>query len=76
VLLKYAGVKSWSAFERGMLFWDIKENNGAFRIASQRKQPDGMWRDDLEQIITFPPGATADDVIERMIAILQGAVRK
>jgi hypothetical protein len=54
VLLKYAGVKSWSAFERGMLFWDIKENNGAFRIASQRKQPDGMWRDDPEQIITFP----------------------
>jgi hypothetical protein len=46
VLLKSAGVKSWSAFERGMLFWDIKENNGAFRIASQRKQPDGIWRDD------------------------------
>jgi hypothetical protein len=76
VLLKYAGVKSWSAFERGMLFWDIKENNGAFRIASQRKQPDGMWRDHPEQIISFPAGATADDVIERRIAILQGAVRK
>ena len=76
VLLKYAGVKHWSAFERGMLFWDISENDGIFRIASQRKEPDGMWRDDPEQIITFPPGATADDVIERMIAILQGAVRK
>ena len=45
--------KSWSAFERGVLFWDIKENNGAFRIASQRKEPDGMWRDDPEQIIPF-----------------------
>ena len=33
-----------------------------------------MWRDDPEQIITFPPGATADEVIERMIAILQAAV--
>jgi hypothetical protein len=76
VLLKYAGVKSWSAFERGVLFWDIKENNGAFRIASQRKEPDGMWRDDPEQIITFPPGATADEVIERIIAILQAAVRR
>jgi hypothetical protein len=75
VLLKYAGVKSWSAFERGMLFWDIKENNGAFRIAGQRKQSDGMWRDDPEQTIAFPPGATVDDVVERMIAILQAAVR-
>jgi hypothetical protein len=33
-----------------------------------------VWRDDLEQIITFPAGATADQVIERMIAILQAAV--
>jgi hypothetical protein len=75
VLLKYAGVGSWSAFERGMLFWDIKQNNGAFRIAGQGKQPDGMWRDDPEQIVTFPPVATVDDVVERMIAILQSAVR-
>jgi hypothetical protein len=34
-----------------------------------------MRRDDPEQIITFPPSATADDVIERMIAILQNAAR-
>jgi hypothetical protein len=33
-----------------------------------------MWRDDPEQIISFPAGATADEVIERMIAILQAAV--
>jgi hypothetical protein len=58
-----------------MLFWDIKENDGVFRIAGQRKQPDGMWRHDSEQIVTFPPGATADEVVERMIAILQAAVR-
>jgi hypothetical protein len=34
-----------------------------------------MWRDDPEQTIAFPPGATVDDVVERMIAILQAAVR-
>jgi hypothetical protein len=76
VLLKYAGVKHWSAFERGMLFWDITGNDGIFRIAGQRKEPDGMWRDDPEKIITSPPGATDDDVTERMIAILQAAVRR
>jgi hypothetical protein len=57
VLLKYAAVKSWSAFERGMLFWDITEEDGMLRIAGQREQPDGMWRDDPEQIVTFSPGA-------------------
>ena len=69
VLLKYAAVKSWSAFERGMLFWDITAEHGMFRIAGQRKQSDGMWRDDPEQIVTFPPGRAADEVVERMIAI-------
>jgi hypothetical protein len=76
VLLKYAGVKSWSAFERGMLFWDITEEHGTFKIAGQRKHPDGMWKDDPERTFTFPSAATIDDVIERMIAILQDAARK
>lgn len=75
ILLKYAGVKSWSEFERGMLFWTIKNRDGVFQIASQKKQPDGMWRDDPEQVVTFSPGTSADEVIDRMIAILQGAAR-
>jgi hypothetical protein len=76
ILLKYAGVKSWSAFERGMLFWDITEKDGKLKIAGQRKEADRMWRDDPEQIITFAQGATVDEVIDRMIAILQDAARK
>ncbi len=71
VLLKYAGVKSWSAFERGMLFWTIKSNDASFQIAGQKKQPNGMWNDDPEQMVILPSKATTDDVIERMIAILQ-----
>jgi hypothetical protein len=76
ILLKYAGVKSWSAFERGMLFWDITENKNIFQIAGQRKQPDGMWRDDPEQAITFPLGAAVDFVVDRMITMLQDAARQ
>ena len=75
VLLKYAGVKSWPAFERGMLFWDITDEDGMFRIAGQKKESDGMWHDDAEQIVAFPRGATTHDVVERMIAILQAAIR-
>jgi hypothetical protein len=75
VLLKYAWVKSWSAFERGMQLWALKEKDGIFQIAGYTKQLDGMWRDDPQQTITFPPGSTVDDVIARMIAILQDAAR-
>jgi hypothetical protein len=76
VLLKYAGVRSWSAFERGMSFWTIKSNDTSFQIAGQRKQLNGMWKDDPEQTVIFPSEATVDDVSERMITILRDAARK
>jgi hypothetical protein len=76
ILLKYAGVKSWSEFERGMLCWTIKKQDGIFQIASQVKHPNRMWRDDPEQIVSFPACTPTGEVIDRMVAILQGAARK
>jgi hypothetical protein len=73
VLLKYAGVKRWSEFERGMRFWNIENNDGIFQIAGEAKQPEGYWKPDPKQTITFPPGTSADAVIDRMIAILHEA---
>ena len=75
VVLKYAGVKSWSAFARGASSWTIKEKNGVYQIVGYRMRPDG-WVEDPEQTTNFPPGSSVDEVIERMIAILQGAARK
>jgi hypothetical protein len=76
LLPKYAGVKSWSAFERGMMFWTIKEKNGAFQIAGQSKRADRGWRTDLDRTIDFPLNTTTDDVVDRMIAIVQEEVAK
>lgn len=75
VLLKYAGVKSWSAFERGMLLWNIVEKDGIYQIAGHTKQPNGMWKEDPEQMIKFTPETSLDIVIDRMITILQDATR-
>jgi hypothetical protein len=75
VVLKHAGVKSWSTFERGMSIWGLEQKNGVFAIIGKRKQPNGTRIDDSERTITFPLGATVDNVINRMIAILQDAVR-
>ena len=73
VVLKYAGVKSWSAFERGAQFWTIEERNGRFQIAGQRRQSDGMWKDDPDRTVAFPANTPVDDVVQRMISILQKA---
>ena len=77
VVLKYAGVKSLSAFERGTLTWGIEQTDGNYRIAGYRRHPKrGYWEPDPQQKIEFPPGSTVDDVIDRLIAILQQATRQ
>lgn len=75
ILLKHAGVKSWSAFEHGMSLWDIKEDALGFRIESNSKHPNGMWQEDPERTIKFAPETSVDSVVERMIAIIQAGAR-
>jgi hypothetical protein len=75
VVVKYAGVKSWSAFARGTSPWSINESDGKYQIMGYRRHPDG-WREDPEQKIDLPVRSTVDDVIDRMIAILQEAARQ
>ena len=76
LLPKYAGVRSLSAFFRGASTWSIIEDDGNYKILCHRKHPKGYWQPDLGQEIQFPVGTTADDVVDRMIAILQEAARR
>lgn len=76
VILKYAGVRSWSAFERGMLAWEIEKTDGIFQIAVNTKRANGMWLGDPEQTITFPLGTSVDEVVDRMVSTLQRAARQ
>jgi hypothetical protein len=76
LLLKYATVKSWPAFERGMTFWIVNKEDGVFQITGQSKRSDGGWRPDPERTIVFSPSSTTDNVIDRMIGIVQEAAKK
>jgi hypothetical protein len=75
VVVKYAGVKSWSAFARATSTWDIKESDAKYRIVGRSLGRDG-WIEDPDKTIDFPPGTSVDTVIDRMIAILQDATRR
>ena len=75
VLLKYAGVKSWSAFARNAWPWSIEEQDGIHQIIGYRMHPKGYWEQDPHQKTPFPAAATIDDVVDRMIATLQEAAR-
>jgi hypothetical protein len=75
ILLKYAGVKTWSAFAGDASVWSIEEKDGAYQIVGYRTHPKGYWEQDPDQRTEFPPGSTVDDVVGSMIAILQDAAR-
>jgi hypothetical protein len=76
VLLKYAGVKTWSAFARNAAVWSIEETDVNFLIVGYRTHRKGYWEEDARQKTSFPLGSTVHDIVERMIAILQGAAQK
>ena len=76
VVLKYSGDKSWRAFMRGTSPWEISEKEGKFRISGHRIHRKGYWEPDPDQMIHFPAGTALDDVIDRMITILQEAAKE
>lgn len=71
VLLKYAGVKTWSAFARGALTWSIEQAEGLYQIVGYRKNAKGYWERDPNQKIAFPPATPVDDAITRLIEIMR-----
>jgi hypothetical protein len=76
VLLKYTGDKSWAAFMRGTSPWSIYEKDGKYQIEGYHVHRKGYWERDKNQTIEFPPGTPLDDIIDRMIAILQEAAKE
>jgi hypothetical protein len=75
VLLKYTGDKSWSSFMREAAPWWISEKEGKYKIRGHRIDSKDSWEPDPDQTIEFPAGTKIDEVIDRMITILQKAAQ-
>jgi hypothetical protein len=71
-------VKTWSEFIRGAAQWAITIKDSNHEIVPYRKNPKGgeSWVEDRGHKTIFPSGTTLEQVINRMIAIMQAAERK
>jgi hypothetical protein len=76
VLCKYAGVKSWNTFARNASLWVMDDTNGVLRIEPNSRDSHGAFTPNKDATETLPAGSTVDDLIDRMIAILQEAAAK
>jgi hypothetical protein len=72
VVAKHAGVKRWGDFARGASPWTIRERDGVYEIIGYRREPNN-WAEDPEQMLNFSRGTELNQVIDRMIEILQAA---
>jgi hypothetical protein len=76
VVLKYTGDKSWRALVRNASVWAIATTrDGKYEIAGHRIHEKGYWEEDPKQTIQFPAGAGVDEVVDRIVVILQKAAR-
>ncbi|MGB7078463.1 MAG: hypothetical protein WBD53_14840 [Xanthobacteraceae bacterium] len=57
----------------GASCWSIYEKDGVFQIEPFRVHPRGYWAPDRDRFIEFQAGTAVDEVIDRMIAVLQDA---
>lgn len=76
VLLDYAKVKSWSAFEKNTLVWTIDEKAGNYQIKPGRRRTDRGWEDDPERLELLSPGTTLDTAAQRLASLVQFAAEK
>lgn len=73
VVAKAAGVKTYTAFANRALSWTIEYEDGVFRIKGQSKLPRTGWVDDPDHIVELPNGTRREEMIEKLIQIIQEA---
>ena len=76
-LLRATGARSWHALDRQTQgLWSIDEKDGVYQIrVDQPMQPRG-WHEDKTKRVEFPPGTPVENVIARLIDMIQERARQ
>jgi hypothetical protein len=72
-ILKFAGVKTFSAFAKGTLVWDVEDSGGIYTIVPYKDGKPRGWVPDRERKIEFPAGTDEGEVADRLVSMIQAA---
>ena len=70
VVLRHAGMQSWSEFERATSSLAVAHRDGRFRIIPRRKGDEGGWEDDVSATEVLDPSAGSEDVARRIVVLI------
>ena len=76
-MLKATGARSWYALDRQTKgLWSIVEENGIYEIRVDQPMKPRGWHEDRTKRVQFSPGTPVEDVITRLIAMIQERARQ
>jgi|SRR5580704_8892639 hypothetical protein len=77
VLLHATGARSWYDLDRQMKgVWSLAEKDGAYQIRVDKPMQPRGWHEDKMKRVEFPPGTPVEDIITRLIAMIQERARE
>lgn len=66
------GAKSWPELDRDTTgLWNITDRNGVYQIRVDQPMLPRGWHEDKSKRVEFPPGTPVEEVIDRLIAMIQ-----
>lgn len=76
-LLRATGARSWYALDREMTgSWSLVEKDGLYQIRVDQPMETHGWHEDESKRVRFPAGTAIEEVIERLIAMIQEYARQ
>jgi hypothetical protein len=76
-LLKSTGARSWFVLDRQTRgLWSITDTNGVYEIRVDQPMKPRGWHEDKSKRVAFPAGTSLNDVITRLIAMIQDRARQ
>ena len=76
-MLAATGARSWHDLDRQMKgSWNLIEKDGLYQIRVDEPMEPRGWQEDKTRRVEFPPGTPVEDVIDRLIAMIQERARQ
>lgn len=76
-ILQATGARSWAKYDRERVgVWSLVRDDGVYAIYVKHPMKPRGWHEDKSKRVVFPEGTAAEDVIARLVELIQERQRE